>query len=90
MKEKIIRSMKRTPQVSHYLRLAVGGYIAYLGGTIIWDVLNGKAAEPLQIVLSCVLVICGVIIVGLSMYALLKHLDCDASKTFRDGESDKE
>ena len=80
MKDRIIERLKQTSSTTHYLRLIVGGYVVYLGGGILWDAIQGAAVEALMLVLASVLVLCGAAIVGMCLYALIKHYTLEETK----------
>jgi len=86
MKEIIIANLKRTSVNSHFLRLIVGCYIAYLGASVLWEMINGEPKELLAAVLAGVLVLCGGVIAGVCIYALVKHLSIENSKKDNDSE----
>lgn len=87
MKEKLIDWMKKSTETAHYLRLFVGCYIAYLGGSTLYEILFvNKDGNLLISLLSVLLVIAGVIIACISLYALIKHIAAP-SKPYDDGSN---
>lgn len=82
MKERLIEWMKRSSVSMHYLRLFVGGYIVYLGWCNVVDYLKGETEDGLLIGLSVFLSVSGLLIAGISLYALLRHLGTDNPPQF--------
>lgn len=72
MKRFIQRYTEIGNQRMHSIRLLAGGYIVYLGIDIIKNFFQGVEATPLALILAIIMAICGLAIVGLSSYALMK------------------
>lgn len=89
MKEKLIAKMKASPTNMHFLRVLVGGYIVYLGGGVVLDAIRGAAVGVPMLLLSVLLLLCGVLILAFSLYALLRHYTAEeAAKSREDSDAE--
>ena len=88
MKEKLIARMKAAPTNMHFLRMLVGGYITYLGGGVVLDAVRGQAVGTGLLLLSVLLLLCGIAILAFSLYALLMHYTADQTSADSEGSDD--
>jgi len=72
MKEKLEKYLHRHTQASIFLWMIVGGYLLYLA----WQIFTsdvGEADPRLLTAAVIVFVIAGLILIGVGLYAMLKH-----------------
>ena len=56
---------------SHILRSILGGYVTYLGGSIIYDFFAGEEVTTAQLLCAFPLALVGLVIVAVGLYAVL-------------------
>lgn len=86
MKQKLDTWLRASSETAHYLRLVVGGYIAYLGGDIILGFIRGEAGGAPLLALSIFLVLAGAAVAAVCLYALLRGLSLEKSRPREDAE----
>lgn len=71
MKEKLIAWMNSRRYNSHLMRLLVGGYVVYMGGKILSNLYQDGAFPPALTVCAVLLIVLGLPVVLLSLWACL-------------------
>ena len=79
MKEKLIAWMKTGKYSMHLLRALVGGYVVYLGGQVIFDIITKGGGSFLLVLLAVLVLLAGGAIVAVSLWAVLGGYCADYS-----------
>lgn len=92
MKEKLINSLNNTRNASHLIRVIAGGYVAYLGGTVVYGRFNGDEVTIPLLLCAIALVLVGAAIAFLGLYAVLNgySIEYKGKKPWAASDEDEE